>query len=320
MTSSVSKTGKGATASVKALIARIQAIEADEEEATLKIGRDATLHVSHLRKTFFPDVGLTKGDVMRYYVGVSPYLLPVMRDRPLALKRFPDGVGGPSFFQQKAPHDPPSSVRIETIESEAGEAQERLIGGSLVTLMYCVQLGAIEVNPWNARVQSLEFPDYSVIDLDPGPRVPFAGVVETALWVKEALDSHGIHAAVKTSGSRGIHIVLPLPAKTEERVSVQLAERIATEVVEKHPKATTVQRALKARGDTKVYVDYGQNARGKTVAAVYSVRAKPDATVSTPLRWEELTPKLDLHRFTIQTIPARIARLGDIWAETMRGP
>jgi bifunctional non-homologous end joining protein LigD len=303
-----------------ALIARLQAIEADGKEAAFTVGRGVPIHVSHLPKKFFPDVGLTKGDLMRYYVRMSPYLLPVMRDRALALKRFPDGVGGPSFFQQKAPADPPSSVRVETVESEAGEAQERLVGGSLATLLYCVQLGAIEVNPWNARVQSLEFPDYAVIDLDPGPRTPFGCVVETALWIKETLDSHGLHGAVKTSGSRGIHIVLPLPARTEEPVTERVAERIAQAVAAKHPQAATIQRARKSRGDTKVYLDYGQNARGKTVAAAYSVRAKPDATVSTPLRWDELTPTLDLHHFTIQTVPARIASLGDIWAAAMRSP
>jgi bifunctional non-homologous end joining protein LigD len=305
-------------ASLAKIIADLDDIEAAGEEATLQLGPGISLYVSHLNKVFFPDAGVTKGDVMRYYVWVSPYLLPVMQDRPLSLKRFPNGINGASFFQQKAPRETPKSVRVQTVSSESDEEQHRLIGGSLSTLLYCVQLGAIEVNPWNARMQSLDYPDYIVLDLDPGPNAPFERVVEVALWIKETLDSHDLHAAVKTSGSRGIHIFIPISTNTRAGEAERISEQIALTVVKAHSKETTVQRSIKARGETKVYIDYGQNARGKTVAAAYSVRPKPGATVSAPIAWEELTPDLDLHAFTVQTLPDRIEAVGDLWASAMQ--
>lgn len=295
-----------------------KATRSSDEDAELEVERGKTLRVSHLQKVFFPEAGVTKGDLLRYYAWVSPYLLPLLRDRPLALKRFPNGVGGTSFFQQKAPPNPPSVVRVETILSEAGAPQQRVIGGSLATLLYCVQLGVIEMNPWNARVQSLETVDYTVIDLDPGPSAPFTRVVETARWVRETLDRYGVRAALKTSGATGIHIVIPLPARSPERTAERVAEQIARAVVEAHPRETTVQRPIKSRGGSKVYVDYGQNSRGKTVAAAYSVRPTPHATVSTPLDWDELTPPLTPTAFTVATLPARVERLGDLWASSMR--
>lgn len=300
------------------VIKQLDALEESGDDGTLTIARGATLHVSHLDKVLFRDAGITKGDIMRYYVLVSPYLLPLMKDRPLSLKRFPNGVPGEFFFQQKAPPNPPSSVRVETIESESGELQERLIGGSLAMLLYCTQLGAFEVNPWNARVTSLESPDFTVIDLDPGPKTPFTRVVETARWVKEALDEIGLHGAVKTSGATGMHVFIPLPANATEHTGELLAQHVAQMVVEAHPKETTFERSIKSRGGTKVYVDSGQNSRGKTVASAYSVRAKPGALVSTPLAWDELTASLDPKAFTVETLPQRLAKIGDIWGPVLK--
>jgi bifunctional non-homologous end joining protein LigD len=300
------------------VITQLRAFEDAGDEGTLTIARGAALHVSSLDKLIFPDAGITKGDIMRYYALVSPFLLPLMKDRALSLKRFPNGVPGEFFFQQKAPSHTPPSVRVETIESKAGELQERLIGGSLATLLYCTQLGAFEVNPWNARVTSLVSPDFTVIDLDPGPRTPFARVVETARWVKEALDAVGLHGGVKTSGSTGIHVFIPLPANSTEQTAEILAQHIAQMVVEAHPTETTLERSIKGRGGTKVYVDFGQNSRGKTIASAYSVRAKPSALVSTPLTWDELTASLDPTAFTVETLPQRLAKVGDIWGPVLK--
>lgn len=299
---------------------QLQDLESGTGDETIVLGQGSTLKVSSLSKILFPDAGVSKGDVMRYYTSVAPYLLPVLKDRPLSLKRFPNGLKGHFFFQQKAPPEAPESVRVETVISESGEAQERLVGGSLATLLYCTQIGAFECNPWNVRVQSLEYPDFTVIDLDPGPRAPFQRVVEVALWVKEALDHLGLHGGVKTSGSTGIHIALPLPPRSAESIAERVPQLIATAVAGAHPKAATVERSIKERGDARVYVDYGQNSRGKTVASAYSVRAKPGATVSTPLSWEELTPDLDFRAFTLRTVPDRVARLGDLWAAAMERP
>ena len=304
----------------KRIITQLAEIERAGGEGTVTLGRGATLTVSNLGKSLFGKGGATKGDVMRYYTWAAPYALPLMKDRALSLKRFPNGISAPFFYQQKAPPEAPSAVRVERLLNEQGEAQERLVGGSLATLLYCVQLGAIEVNPWNARVKSLEYPDFTVIDLHPGPRAPYARVVETALWVRDVLKAHGLHGAVKTSGSSGMHVFIPLPPKTPEDVAVRLAVRIAVEVTLAHPKETTVERSLKARKPGQIYVDAGQNSRGKTVAAAYSVRAKRGATVSTPLRWEELTPALNPSAYTIETLPQRVERLGDLWGEAMRRP
>lgn len=302
------------------VIRQLDEIQNGEGDGVLALPGRASLKVSSLGKVWFPKMRFTKGDVMRYYARVSPWLLPILKDRPLSLKRYPNGVAGDFFFQQKAPPDAPDDVRVETIENEKGELQERLVGGSLLGLLYCTQLGAFECNPWNARVQSLETPDFTIIDLDPGPKAPFKRVVEIALWVKEALDHLGLHAVPKTSGASGMHIVLPLPRGTSEAAAERVAQVIATAVAGAHPKTATVERSIAARGDTRVYVDYGQNSRGKTVAAAYGVRAKPGATVSTPLAWNELTPSLDPRAFTIETVPDRIARLGDLYAAGMKKP
>jgi bifunctional non-homologous end joining protein LigD len=241
-----------------------------------------------------------------------------MADRPLVLKRFPDGIDGESFYQQKAPANPPRGVRVDTIEDADGDRVERLVGGSLATLLYQVQLGTISVDPWHSRVGSLDYADYAVIDLDPGPGATFARVVEVATFVKEQLDQLGLHGAVKTSGASGMHIFLPLPPRTTSESALQFAQRIATRVAAAHPKEATVERTVSQRPKSTVYVDYLQNALGKSVAAAYAVRARPGATVSTPLDWSELTASLDPRKFTIETVPARFARTGDLWTPVLK--
>jgi bifunctional non-homologous end joining protein LigD len=243
-----------------------------------------------------------------------------MADRPLVLKRFPDGINGEAFYQQKAPANPPQGVRVDTIQDADGDRVDRLVGGTLATLLYQVQLGTISVDPWHARVKTLGFADYTVIDLDPGPRANFSRVVEVAMWVKEELDRLGLRGAIKTSGSTGLHIFLPLPPRTSNEAALLIAQLVATRVAKAHPKEATVERTVSERPKSTVYVDYLQNVLGKSVAAAYAVRARPGATVSTPLAWSEVTPKLDPRAFTIETVPARFARLGDIWAPALAEP
>jgi bifunctional non-homologous end joining protein LigD len=255
---------------------------------------------------------------MRYYAQVAPYLLPAIEDRPLVLKRFPNGITGQSFYQQKAPDEAPDVVRVETIRNEQNIEQRRIIGGDLATLLYTVQLGAVSVDPWHGRVGALELADYTILDLDPGPRATFARVVEVARWVKEELDRLALHGIAKTSGSTGMHIFVPLPSDTPEEAALLVAQLIATRVAEAHPREATIERSVKARPPAAVYVDYLQNIRAKTVAGVYAVRARPGATVSTPLEWSELTSSLDPRDFTIESVPERIARVGDLWGAAMR--
>jgi bifunctional non-homologous end joining protein LigD len=247
-------------------------------------------------------------------------LLPAIADRPLVMKRFPNGVGGKTFYQQKAPADPPASVRVEVVSDEGLTPQPRLIGGDLATLLYLVQLGAISVDPWHSRVQSVQMADYSIIDLDPGPRAQFKRVIDVAHAVKDVLDQLGLHAIPKTSGATGLHIVLPLPAGVPNEGARTVAELVATVVAERYPKLATVERWVKSRPASAIYVDYLQNIRGKTVAGVYSVRARPTPTVSTPLHWDEVTSGLDPRDFTIDTVPERVSRVGDLWGAAMKKP
>jgi bifunctional non-homologous end joining protein LigD len=300
------------------LLEQLTAIEQKGGDGSLDFGDGKTLKVSNLDKIFFPKEKYTKGDVMRYYARIADFILPVVQDRPLVLKRFPNGIDGESFYQQKASDTTPPEVRVELIETEGGEKQPRIIGGDLLTLLYTIQLGAISVDPWHSRVQSLEYADYTIIDLDPGPRANFARVIQTARWAKEVIDGFGLNAAIKTSGSTGLHIYLPLPPQTPNDAATIVAQMIATKIAGAHRKEATIERSVKARGAATVYVDYLQNIQGKTVAAAYSVRAKPGATVSTPLKWSELTDDLDLRAFHLGNAAERFEKVGDIWGEAMR--
>jgi bifunctional non-homologous end joining protein LigD len=300
------------------LIDQLTAIERKGADGSLDFGHGKALKVSNLDKVFFPKEKYTKGDVMRYYVRISNLILPTILDRPLVLKRFPNGIAGESFYQQKASDTTPPAVRVETIQNDDGEEQPRIVGGDLFTLLYTIQLGAISVDPWHSRIQSVDYADYTIIDLDPGPRANFGRVIQVARWAKEVIDGFGLHAAIKTSGATGLHIYLPLPPKTPNEAATLVSQMIATKVAEAHPKEATIERFVKARGAATVYVDYLQNIQGKTVAGPYSVRAKAGATVSTPLEWRELTDSLDPRAFHLGNAAERFEKLGDIWGEAMK--
>jgi bifunctional non-homologous end joining protein LigD len=323
---SPSKAGRSRTTSVKAprktdksgVLGQLSAIEEAGGDGILDFGGGKTLKVSNLDKIFFPKEKYTKGEVMRYYARIADFILPTIQDRPLVLKRFPNGIEGQSFYQHKASETTPSGVRVEVISPDGGEKQPRIIGGDLLTLLYTIQLGAISVDPLHSRVQSLDYADYTIIDLDPGPRAEFARIVQVARWAKEVIDGFGLHAAIKTSGSRGLHIYLPLPPKTPNEAAMIVAQMIATKVADAHPKEATIERAVKSRGAAMVYVDYLQNIHGKTVAGPYCVRAKPGATVSTPLKWTELTDDLDPRDFHLGNVAERFEKVGNIWNEAMK--
>jgi bifunctional non-homologous end joining protein LigD len=300
------------------VLTQLTEIEGRKGGGTLDLGRGRKLNVSNLDKVFFPKEKYTKGDVMRFYTRIADFILPAMHDRPLVLKRFPNGIAGESFYQQKASETTPPEVRVEVIETDGGEKQPRVIGGDLLTLLYTIQLGAISVDPWHSRVQSLEHADYTIIDLDPGPRANFGRVILVARWAKDVIDGFGLNAAIKTSGSTGLHIYLPLPPRTPNDAATLVAQMIATKVADAHPKEATIERSVKARGAATVYVDYLQNIQGKTVAGPYCVRAKPGATVSTPLKWTELTDNLDPRAFHLGNAAERFEKVGDIWSEAMK--
>ena len=297
--------------------AQLERLQREQRDGVVVFGRSKTLHVSSLDKVFFDDSGISKGDIMRYYAYVAPILLPWLEDRPLILKRYPNGISGPSFFQQNA-GTVPAGVRVAAVETEDGDRAVRVIGGDLLTLLYSVQLGTIAVHPWQSRLPTIEYADYSTIDLDPGKGVSFERVVELAKFIRAELDELELEAALKTSGSRGLHIVVPLPARTTYARSAALAELIASRVTTKHPHVATLERSLRQRPKGTIYVDAKQNARGKSVASAYSVRERPGAPVSAPLRWTELERNLHIEDFRIATMRRRLDEVGDLWGEALR--
>ena len=298
----------------------LEDLERQGGEGTIALPGGKELRLTHLDKVYFPDEHITKGELLRYYVQVAPVLLPVMEDRPLVLHRFPNGISDKGFYQQKAPDDAPDAVRTAKVAVEGGTREVRVIGGDLPTLLWCVQNGVLSVDPWLSRIGTLDAADSAVIDLDPGPRAPFTRVVAVTRCIHDVLGELKLHGAVKTSGASGMHIFLPLPGKTSFESAGLLAETIGATVVERMPKEATLQRAVKSRGATMVYVDCLQNVRGKSVAGAYAVRARPGAPVSTPLEWAELDGPVDPRAFTRDVVLQRIARQGDLWAPAMARP
>jgi len=289
----------------------LEALERDGSDGEIEVeGR--RLKVTNLQKVLWPDVGVTKGELLRYYVGVAAALLPVVRDRPLTLERYPDGITGEMFYQQRVVGPVPDGVRTVTLQVD-GEDVERIVGGDLYTLLYTAQLAAISQHVWPSRVDSVGNMDYTVLDLDPGEGLPFTAVRDTARAVREQLDRLGLRGYPKTSGASGIHVVVPLQAATSYETGRLLAELVANLVARARPEFATVQRAVSKRGD-RIYVDFLQNRRGATVASAYSVRPRAGATVSAPLGWNELDENIHPADFSLRTMGDRIATVGDLWA------
>jgi bifunctional non-homologous end joining protein LigD len=293
------------------VIDQLRALEDARKDGILNLPDGDTLKVTNLHKPFWPQQKLTKGDLMRYYARVAPFILPAVADRPLVMKRFPNGVAAPPFYQHRAP-EVPSGVRTHVV----GVVEERpqIIGGSLKTLLYMTQLAAISQDPWFSRVMHPEFADYAAFDLDPPDDVPFARVLDVARWIRDELDALGAIGVAKTSGSDGLHIYVPLPAGTPYEAGMIYCQIVAALVERKHPRLATTERAVKARGK-RVYIDCLQNILGKTLATAYSARASDYAGVSTPVTWQEIDEGFDRTDFTIATTPARFETVGDLWAK-----
>ena len=313
-------------AAINKLLDQLDAIEHGNGNGVLQLPGGDRLEVSNLGKIFWPKLPphgagvrrggpglkLTKGDLFRHYVRVAPVILPVLADRPLVMKRYPNGVAGKPFYQHRAPDTRPPGVRVEVVASET-ESRPHLIGGSLVTLLYTVQLASISQDPWFSRVGSEDMIDHIAIDLDPPDDLPFARVLDVARWVREELDALKAPGFPKTSGSGGLHVYVPMPSGTPYEAGLLFAQIVATMVAKKHPKAATVERSIAARG-RRIYVDYLQNIKGKTLASAYSARANDFAGVSTPLTWDEVEEGVSPQDFTIQNVAERLEAAGDLWA------
>ena len=283
-------------------------------KAAAKLGIHTRVELTNLEKIYWPDDGFSKGDLIRFYDRIAPFLAPYLQDRPLVFKRYPDGVSGPYFYQKDVPDYTPDWIRVETLWSADVERHIRyMIGADREQLIYIANTGAITQNPWMSRVQHLDYPDYIVFDLDP-VEAPYSTVQRVALALKDILDELGLRSYPKTSGASGIHVHLPVLEKkfTYEDVRV-FAEAVASVLVQRLPEFATIERVVKRRKAEWVYIDFLQNVRGKTVASVYSPRARPGAPVSTPLKWEELKKPINPRDFNIQTIFKRLDKVGDLF-------
>lgn len=289
----------------------LRSMESAERRGSEKLPAGPVL--TNLSKVYWPDEGITKGELVSYYRAVAPVILPHLCDRPLSLHRHPGGIRGPSFFQKDVGRQPPPPwVETARVRSEGdGKTVTYVVCQDEASLLYVANLGCIELNPWLSRLTRPDRPDYLVIDLDPDD-LPFDVVVEAAQAVRRLLDHAGAPNLCKTSGKRGLHICVPLGARYHYDQAQGFAELVANLVREQLPETTSVERRPAQRRG-RVYLDFLQNRRGQTLAAPYSVRPWPGATVSTPLRWSEVRRGLNPARFTIATVPRRLARLGDLW-------
>src|SRR5881396_2599878 len=265
---------------------------------------------SNLDKVFWPEAGYTKGDLIEYYRAVSHWMLPYLADRPLVLTRFPDGITGKSFFQKDAPEYAQAFVRTVTIWSEDSQRElDYFVCDNESSLLYIANMAAILLHVWSSRVESLEAPDWCILDLDPKD-APFTDVVTVAKAVRALCDDIGLPTGIKTSGSTGLHVLIPLGRQVTYEQSRTLGGLLARVIAAELPEIATVTRQVQKRGG-KVYLDYVQNGHGRLLVAPFSARPLPGAPVSMPLKWSEVTPKLDIKKFTIKTAPARMKKLGE---------
>ena len=280
--------------------------------------KESTVKLTNLKKIFWPADGFTKGDLVAYYDRVAPLILPYLRDRPLVLTRFPDGISGKSFFQKDAPEFAPAWVRTERVYSkDAGRDIDYFVVDDAASLQYVANSGAIPLHLWASRLASLERPDWLVLDLDP-KGAPFTDVVKVAQALHRILDDLGLPSYPKTSGATGLHILIPLGARYTYDEVRTFARLLAVLGVEAQPDISTIARPLHARGG-KVYIDFGQNGHGQTIVAPFSLRPLPGAPASCPLTWSEVTARLDPARFTMTTLPKRFDKMADPLTPVLTG-
>jgi bifunctional non-homologous end joining protein LigD len=284
----------------------------DRNEVELQVGRQ-TVTLTNLDKVFFPQAGLTKRDLLRYYADVASVLLPHLRDRAMVMKRYPNGIRGKWFFMKHAP-----SARPEWIETcEIMHKSRNLIAfpvvKDLASLLWTINLGCIDLNPWYARCDDTNRPDFLNFDLDPARGATFATARETAMAVRDALEELGMKPMVKTSGSEGLHLYVAIARGPTQKEVWTFAKQLAKRLEKEHPRLMTTEFLVADRPRGRVLVDYNQNAWGRTLASVYSVRPKEFAGVSTPVSWEEVERGFHIEDFRLENVPARVRKLGDLW-------
>jgi bifunctional non-homologous end joining protein LigD len=292
-------------------------IPRDIDNVALTVDRKE-VRLTNLRKVFWPSLGLTKGNLLQYYADVADVLLPHLRDRAMVMKRYPNGAAGPFFFMKRAPTPRPAWIETCSIEHDSGNVIDFPMIQDRAALLWVVNLGCIDLNQWYARCDDVDRPDYLHFDLDPGEGATFERVLETSRIVHDALDALEMPSLVKTTGSKGLHVYVPIVRGPAQKQVWTFAKALAQELASRHPAVITAEYRVAKRPRGRVLVDYNQNAWGRTLASIYSVRPTAAATVSTPVTWKEIDRGVRIEDFTITNVPPRIARLDDLWKPLLR--
>jgi bifunctional non-homologous end joining protein LigD len=271
------------------------------------------VRLTNLRKLFWPELGITKGDLLQYYADVSAELLPHLKDRAMVMKRYPHGAEGDFFFMKRAPSPRPEWIEICSIAHSSGNVIDFPMIQDLSSLLWVVNLGCIDLNQWYARCDDVDRPDYVHFDLDPVPGATWRTVLDTALLLHDTLDRLGIPSYAKTTGSRGIHVYVPIVRGPTQKQVWTFAKEVARVMEARDPKLVTAVYAVADRPRGRVLVDFNQNAWGRTLASIYSVRPRPRATVSMPITWSEIAKGVIIEDFRIDNVPNRLRRRGDLW-------
>jgi bifunctional non-homologous end joining protein LigD len=287
-------------------------IPTDTDNVTMTVAQ-REVRLTNLRKLFWPALGITKGALIQYYADVAPVLLPHIADRAMVMKRYPHGAAGPFFFMKRAPVPRPAWIRTCAIAHESGHVIDFPVIDDVPSLLWVINLGCIDLNQWYAKCDDVDRPDYVHFDLDPGDGATFDQVRECALIVREALEALRMKPLVKTSGSKGLHVYVPIVRGPVQKDVWTFAKALAVELSARNAALMTSEYRVAKRPRGRVLVDYNQNAWGRTLASIYSVRPRPEATVSTPLAWKEVAAGVRIEDFRIDNVRARIARLGDLW-------
>jgi bifunctional non-homologous end joining protein LigD len=283
-----------------------------EDHLVLTVDRK-DVRLTNLRKVFWPELGVTKGDLLQYYATVADVLLPHVRDRAMVMKRYPHGVSGSFFFMKRAPTPRPAWIETCAIDHGSGKVIDFPVIQDRAALLWVINLGCIDLNPWYARTDDVDRPDYLHFDLDPGAGAVFERVLEAGLVVRDALDALKIPSFVKTTGSKGLHVYAPVVRGPVQKDVWTFAKALGQELAGRHPALLTAEYRVAKRPPGRVLVDYNQNAWGRTLASIYSVRPHPAAAVSTPVTWDEVERGLRIEDFTLRNVPARVAERGDLW-------
>jgi bifunctional non-homologous end joining protein LigD len=287
-------------------------IPREANAATLHIG-GKDLELTNLDKVFWPEEGYTKRDLLQYYADVAHAILPHLRDRAITMKRYPHGITGEFFFMKRAPEHRPDWVETCSIMHKSKSLIAFPLAQDVPSLLWLINLGCIDLNQWYGTCDDPDRPSYLHFDLDPGEGAGLGKVLETACIVREALEGYGMTPLVKTSGSSGVHLYVPIVPGPLQKAVWTFAKALAKRLERKHPDVITAEYRIADRPYGRVLVDYNQNAWGRTLASVYSVRPKPRAPVSTPVTWDEVERGFRIDDFTIKTVPARVRELGDLW-------